>query len=125
MTRVFVICPFHSVELNEASLFLTSSNFVQMWLKLELEICLFREILPHIFFFLQTKWTKNTDEPKIYLISFSSKLWRGQFALKFFTQNIWKENITKYLCVISTDFQFKIICMSTTVPSSSCLAKDQ
>ena len=24
-------------------------------------------------------------------------MWSGQFALKFFAQNIWKENVTKYL----------------------------
>ena len=28
-------------------------------------------------------------------------MWRGRFALKFFAQNIWKENITKYLTVMS------------------------
>ena len=28
----------------------------------------------------------------------SDSVWRGQFALKFFTQNIWQENITNYLC---------------------------
>ena len=31
----------------------------------------------------QTKWTKNADEPKIYLVWFSSAVWRGQFPLKF------------------------------------------
>ena len=46
----------------------------------------------------QTKWTKNTDELKIYLVWFSSTKWRGQFALKFFAQNLWKENVTEYLC---------------------------
>ena len=46
----------------------------------------------------QTKWTKNTDKLKTYLVWFSSTVWRRQFALKFFAQNIWKENITKYLC---------------------------
>ena len=40
---------------------------------------------------------KNTGELKIYLLWFSSTLWREQFALKFSAQNIWKENITKYL----------------------------
>ena len=25
-------------------------------------------------------------------------MWRGRFALKFFAQNSWKENVTKYLC---------------------------
>ena len=25
-------------------------------------------------------------------------MWRGQFALKFFAQNIWKESVTRYLC---------------------------
>ena len=46
----------------------------------------------------QTTWTENTDELIIYLVWFSSTVWRGQFALKFFAQNIWKEKVTKYLC---------------------------
>ena len=46
----------------------------------------------------QTRWTKNTEELKTYLIWLSSTVWRGQFALKFFAHNIWKENVTKYLC---------------------------
>ena len=67
----------------------------------------------------QTKWRKNTDVLKIYLAWFSSKMWREQFSLQFFAQNIWKLNVTKYLYVIVTSFQFKAIYMSTTVPLSS------
>ena len=69
----------------------------------------------------QTKWTKNTDDLKTYLVWFSSIVWRGQFALKFFAQkiqNIWKENAAKYLCYF-TSFHFKILYMGTSVPSSS------
>ena len=47
----------------------------------------------------------------------------AQFALKFFAQNIWKENIKKYLHDIFTSFQFNIIYMSITVPLSSWLEK--
>ena len=47
---------------------------------------------------MQTKWTKNTDKLGIHLVWFSSTVWRGQFALEFFAQNIWKENVTKHLC---------------------------
>ena len=46
----------------------------------------------------QNKWTKNTDEQKVHLVWFSSTVWRGHFALNFFAQNTWKENVTKYLC---------------------------
>ena len=60
--------------------------------------------------------TKNTDGLKIYLVWFSSTVWRGQFALTLFAQNPWKENITKYSYVIFTSLQFKIIYMSTSVP---------
>ena len=45
----------------------------------------------------QTKWTKNTDDLKLDFVWFSSTVWRGQFALKVFAQNVWKENLTKYL----------------------------
>ena len=48
----------------------------------------------------QTKWTKNTDKLKIYLVWFSSTVRTGQFALKFFAQRIWKENVAKYLCYL-------------------------
>ena len=48
----------------------------------------------------QTIWTKNTVELKIYLVwlTLIAIVWRWQFALKFFAQNIWQENITNYLC---------------------------
>ena len=98
MTHVFVICPFHPVELNETSQIFISSNIVWKWLKLELEIWIFRTIWPKTVF--QTKWTKNTDKLKIYLVWFSSTVRTGQFALKFFAQRIWKENVTKYLCYL-------------------------
>ena len=35
-----------------------------------------------------TKWTKNTDDLKTYLVWFSSIVWRGQFTLTFFAQKI-------------------------------------
>ena len=56
---------------------------------------------------------KNMDKLKIYLTWFSSTVWRGQFALEFFTQNIWKEDVTQNIYVIFTSFQFKIIYMNT------------
>ena len=39
--------------------------------------------------------------------------------VKFFAQNIWKENNTKHLYVIFSGFQVKIIYISTAVPSSN------
>ena len=44
MKHVFVICPFPPVELNETSQIFISPNFVQKWLKLELETWIFRTI---------------------------------------------------------------------------------
>ena len=39
--------------------------------------------------------------------------------VKFFAQNLWKENNTKHLYVIFSGFQAKIIYISTAVPSSN------
>ena len=62
------------------------------------EIWISRTIRPKHYF--SSKRTKNTDELKICLVWFSWTVWKGQFALKFFAQNIWKENIAKYWYVI-------------------------
>ena len=70
----------------------------------------------------QTKCTKNTDYLK-YLVWISSTVWKGQFGQKFFAQNIWKKTKNKKtlqnIYVIFASFQFKIIYMSSSVPSSS------
>ena len=49
----------------------------------------------------QTKWRKNTVELKIYLVRFSSTMWRGQFALKFIAQNIWRKQRYKIFMLFS------------------------
>ena len=55
---------------------------------------------------------------RAYLVRFSSTVWRGQFALKFFAKIFEKKIYDMF-----TTCQFKIIYMSTTVPSSSWLVK--
>ena len=66
----------------------------------------------------QTKWTRNTDKLKIYLVWFSSTVWRGQLALKF-SHKILEKKTLQNIYVIFTSFQLKIIYMSTSVSSGS------
>ena len=108
MTHVFVICPFHPVKLNETSYIFILFNSGQKWLKLELEIWIFRAIRSKTIF--QTKWTKNTDELKIYLVWFSSTVCREQFVLKFL--KVFERKTFENIYAIFTSFQFKIINMS-------------
>ena len=108
MTHVFVICPFHPVKLNETSYIFILFNSGQKWLKLELEIWIFRAIRSKTIF--QTKWTKNTDELKIYLVWFNSTEWREQFALKFL--KVFERKTFQNIYAIFTSFQFNIINMS-------------
>ena len=77
MTDVFVICPFHPVELN----FLSRPILFESGWNWNLKIGFLGQYNQKTIF--QAKWRKNTDELKIYLLWFSSTVWRGQFALKF------------------------------------------
>ena len=49
----------------------------------------------------QIRWTKNTDEPKIYLVWFSSTVWRGHIPLKFFAENTEHFCTFEQFCVVS------------------------
>ena len=109
--HVFVICPFYPVELNETSKIFISSNMFKSGWNWNLKFGFLRKYDQKTIF--QTKWIKNMDKLKIYLTWFSSTVRREQFALEFFTQNIWKEDVTQNIYVIFTSFQFKIIYMNT------------
>ena len=49
----------------------------------------------------QIRWTKNTDEPKIYLVWFSSAVWRRHIPLKFFAENTEHFCTFEQFCVVS------------------------
>ena len=97
MTDVFVICPFHPVELN----FLSRPILFESGWNWNLKIGFLGQYKQKTIF--QAKWRKNTDELKIYLLWFSTTVWRGQFALKFL-QKTFETKTLQDIYVIFTSF---------------------
>ena len=95
MTHVFVICPFHLSNPMRRAKFLPRKILFESGWNWNFKFTFLAQYDRNTI--LQTKWTKNMNELKIYLVWFCSTVWKGKFGLKFFAQNIWKENITKYL----------------------------